>query len=87
MAAHQYPPPGHVNDWWSGAIRCRAERWAEAVYARTKGRVPWPGLGGIVAVHARRAIIDVISLSELGERQVQAAYDDAREHYERLSGP
>ena len=84
MADHQYPPHGHADEWWAGAVRSRAERWAAAVYARTKGQKPWPGMGGVVMVHARRAIVDLVSLSELGERQVQAACDLAREHYEKL---
>jgi hypothetical protein len=72
------------SQWWRGAVEERAKRWAEHVFQRTKGRRPWPPLAGVMTLKAREAIVDLLSLTPVGDEMVRTAYEIARAHYETL---
>ena len=70
--------------WWLVPVQNRGRRWAEAVFARTKGLTPWPPFGGAMIRQAMHAILDMVPTTDLGHEMMRTAYDAAKERYQEL---
>jgi hypothetical protein len=79
---HSSPP---IERWWMGPVESRARRWAEAVFARTRGRVPFPDLGGTLPATVIKVLADLLPTTETGKQMIEHAYSTARARYEDLA--